>query len=52
MAVIFGGLEFMLSFRNDGISHIGHLGGILAGLGYFVYVRGLNIFERVENVKT
>ena len=40
LAIIFGGLEFLLCFRSDGINHIGHLGGILAGLGYFVYVRG------------
>lgn len=37
MAVIFGGLEFFLAFRNDGISHIGHLGGLLVGLGYVTY---------------
>jgi membrane associated rhomboid family serine protease len=39
LALLFGGLEFLLSFRNDGISHIGHLGGILAGLGYFIYMK-------------
>lgn len=40
LAIIFGGLEFLLCFRSDGINHIGHLGGILAGLGYFIYARG------------
>ena len=39
LAILFGGLEFILSFRNDGISHIGHLGGILAGLSYFLYMK-------------
>ncbi|MBC8550817.1 MAG: rhomboid family intramembrane serine protease [Candidatus Brocadiales bacterium] len=39
LAIIFGGLEFLLCFRSDGINHIGHLGGVLAGLVYFVCVR-------------
>lgn len=39
MAILFGGLEFLLAFKYDGISHFGHLGGILAGLGYIVYAR-------------
>lgn len=43
LAVIFGGLEFILMFRNDGISHIGHLGGILAGLGYFILMNKKHI---------
>lgn len=42
MAVIFGGLEFLLMFRNDGISHIGHLGGFLAGIGYLLYIKALS----------
>lgn len=50
LAIVFGSLEFLLSFRNDGISHIGHLGGILAGLGYFVYMRGLNFIKRTASV--
>jgi len=45
LAIIFGVLEFLLSFRNDGINHIGHLGGILAGLGYFFYVRGFQFIK-------
>lgn len=40
LAVIFGGVEFMLAFRNDGINHFGHLGGIATGVGYFAYMRG------------
>lgn len=38
MAILFGALEFLLMFRSDGISHVGHLGGIVAGLGYLVSV--------------
>ena len=45
LAIIFGGLEFLLCFRSDGINHIGHLGGILAGLGYFSYVRGFKFIR-------
>ncbi len=50
LAILFGGLEFLMMFRNDGISHIGHLGGILAGLGYFVYMRGFSFIRRAVNV--
>ena len=46
LAILFGSLEFLLSFRNDSISHIGHLGGILAGVGYFVYLKG---FKSLRN---
>lgn len=51
LALLFGGLEFLLSFRNDGISHIGHLGGILAGVGYFIYIKKLSFGKGVMNVK-
>jgi membrane associated rhomboid family serine protease len=51
LAILFGSLEFVLSFRNDGISHIGHLGGILAGLGYFLYTKRLMLGKGVINVK-
>ena len=51
LAIIFAGLEFLLSFRNDGISHIGHLGGILAGLGYFMYKKTITITKGTVNVK-
>jgi membrane associated rhomboid family serine protease len=51
LAVLFGSLEFLLSFRNDGISHIGHLGGIFAGLGYFLYTKRLMLGKGVINVK-
>jgi membrane associated rhomboid family serine protease len=37
LAFLFGSLEFLLSFRNGGVSHMGHLGGLLVGLGYFIY---------------
>jgi membrane associated rhomboid family serine protease len=37
LAILFGVAEFLLSFRNNGISHIGHFGGIVAGVGYFMY---------------
>jgi membrane associated rhomboid family serine protease len=50
MAVIFGVLEFLLMFRNDGISHIGHLGGILAGIGYLIYVKALNVSKMIMTV--
>lgn len=50
LAVIFGGLEFLLSFRNDGISHIGHLGGILAGLVYFIYTKQLILSKGIKSV--
>lgn len=51
MAVIFGGLEFLLMFINDGISHIGHLGGILAGLVYLMYMKKISFNKGVVNVK-
>lgn len=51
LAVIFGGLEFILMFRNDGISHIGHLGGILAGLFYLTYMKKISFGKGVVNVK-
>lgn len=41
LAILFGGLEFLLMFRSDGISHIGHFGGILAGLCYYFYTKRL-----------
>ena len=44
LALIFGGMECLFAFRNDGISHFGHLGGLLAGLGYFMYKKRLKIF--------
>lgn len=51
MAVIFGGFEFIMMFKNDGISHIGHLGGILAGLGYFMYLKKISFDKGAVNVK-
>lgn len=48
MAVIFGGVEIILMFRNDGISHLGHLGGILAGIGYLVYVKALSLSNKLR----
>lgn len=51
LALIFGGLEFLLSFRNDGISHLGHFGGILAGLGHVIYTKKLSFVKGVVNVK-
>lgn len=51
LAIIFGGLEFLLSFRNDGISHIGHFGGIVAGLGYFIYKKMITLDKGTVNVK-
>lgn len=39
LAIIFGLFEFLLSFKSNGISHLGHLGGLLAGLGYFMFLR-------------
>jgi len=35
LAVVFGGLEFVLSFYSSGTSHLGHLGGLLTGMLYF-----------------
>ncbi len=49
LAVIFGGLEFFLMFRSDGISHIGHLGGLLAGLGYFMYMKKIDYDDEEDN---
>jgi len=51
LAVIFGILEFVLLFKNDGISHIGHFGGILAGLGYFTFKNWITFSEGILNVK-
>lgn len=51
LAVIFGGLEFILMFRNDGISHFGHLGGILAGFIYLMYMKKISFDKGVVNVK-
>lgn len=46
LAVIFAGTELLLSLRSDGINHFGHLGGAAAGVGYFVYMRGLAFVKR------
>lgn len=45
LAIIFGLLEFLLSFKSNGISHLGHLGGLLAGLGYFAYTGRMKIIK-------
>lgn len=49
IAVVFGGLEFLLAFRNDGINHFGHIGGAAAGVGYFVYMRGSGFVKGALN---
>lgn len=41
LAVIFIIAELILSLKNDGINHFGHLGGVLAGFGYFAYTKGI-----------
>jgi len=46
LVIIFGTLEFLLCFRNEGISHFGHLGGLFAGLGYFAYTRGFKFIRK------
>lgn len=51
MAVIFGGLEFILMFRNDGISHVGHLGGLLSGLLYILYQKGFTMRRNAAYAK-
>jgi membrane associated rhomboid family serine protease len=51
IALIFGGLEFLLMFRNDGISHIGHLGGILTGFGYILYQKGYALRKKTANLR-
>lgn len=51
MALLFGGLEFLLMLRNDGISHVGHLGGIVAGIGYFLYLKKISFDKGTVNVK-
>lgn len=48
-ALIFGGMEFLLVFRNDGINHFGHIGGAAAGVGYFVYIRGIVFVKTALN---
>jgi membrane associated rhomboid family serine protease len=50
LAITFGLLEFLLSFKSNGIGHLGHLGGLLAGLGYFTYKGRLKILKENANV--
>ena len=40
MVILYGGLElyFLFSQPHSGISHIGHVGGLLVGILYFVFV--------------
>lgn len=51
MAILFGGLEFLLMFKNDGISHVGHLGGIFVGVGYLIYKKIITLNDRTLYVK-
>ncbi len=37
LALICGFLEILLLLNNDGINHVGHLGGLFSGIGYFQY---------------
>lgn len=50
LAVIFAGVELLLSVRTDGINHFGHLGGAAAGAGYFAYMRGIGFVKGALNV--
>jgi membrane associated rhomboid family serine protease len=40
MVILYGGLELYFFFTQSasGISHVGHLGGLLAGILYFVFI--------------
>jgi membrane associated rhomboid family serine protease len=49
LALSFAILEVFLSLRSDGISHIGHLGGLATGLGYFAYTRGPSFIKEALN---
>ncbi len=44
LPLIFGSFELLLAFRQDGINHIGHLGGIITGLFYLIF------FKKVANI--
>lgn len=48
IAVVFGGLEFLLAFMNDGINHFGHIGGAAVGVVYFAYTQGSNFVLAVN----
>ncbi len=50
LAIIFGAAEFLLSIRNDGISHFGHLGGLAAGLWYFVRAKEISLVKKTANI--
>lgn len=46
LALLFAILEVLLSLRNDGINHIGHLGGLLAGFAYVCQIRSFEFVRR------
>ncbi len=37
LALICGILETLLLLNNDGVNHVGHLGGLFSGIIYFKY---------------
>ncbi|RJR42805.1 MAG: rhomboid family intramembrane serine protease [Desulfobacteraceae bacterium] len=51
MAVIFGCFELLMMFKTDGISHIGHLAGILIGLAYLITTKHFAPSRGIESVK-
>ena len=51
LAVVFGSLEFMLCFKSNGLSHIGHLGGLLAGLLFLAYTRNITLPRKPRSLK-
>jgi len=49
LALIFGCFELLFAIKDGGISQIGHLGGIIAGLLYFIHVRGIGFIKGSMN---
>ena len=48
LAILFGGVEMMFLLKQDGINHIGHLGGLITGLLYLTIFKKGNVIRRVS----
>lgn len=49
LALLFGCLELLLLIYSGGVSQMGHLGGLMAGLAYFLHYKGVSLFKGVLN---